>query len=431
MPKRRDFLEGLSDDDPNYQIAKRFYLKAWADSHGLAADVLSGRLRLSDFVEGCVKTFDHAARAHVAFEDATSIPERCRELDGMAKKFIRQFSDTLSSKSKRLGKANTTAAIEQLSRRVNEIAARSKQRILEAALTRDAPPLSPIARPTGPTHRSNRWIERCLGSHQVAYVRVPRLTCEFPAAFPQAARAKVLAARLRAEELFSEKKGSIREFADAEALLLELILDIFLTFAEEGYRLGIEGRLTAVDLESECLMFLKNYAAQAGLMDNLLAVPDGGGAEIPDDLRRRIECSDEWKEYRRRLREVADAQASEPAHPPKSTTRGKASSADAAAAKEARAKTVGQIVKELNALKPQMFEDESEYDGLRTQNSNFLTFKIAAERPDLKLKVLAISGSTRHIRLAQELAAAHYGRALSTIQDDWKHHKPADFKRHQ
>jgi hypothetical protein len=98
-------------------------------------------------------------------------------------------------------------------------------------------------------------------------------------------------------------------------------------------------------------------------------------------------------------------------------------------AKEARAKTVGLIVKELNALKPRMFEDESEYAKLRSENPNSLTFRIAADRPDLRKKVLAIQASTRHVRLAQELAAAHHGRSFSTIQDDWKHHKPNDFRR--
>jgi hypothetical protein len=76
-----------------------------------------------------------------------------------------------------------------------------------------------------------------------------------------------------------------------------------------------------------------------------------------------------------------------------------------------------------------MFEDESEYQRLRDHYSEFLTFQIADRRPDLRMKVLAIRSSSRHIRLAQELAAAHYGRSFSTIEDDWKDHKPPKFKR--
>src|SRR5260370_34416042 len=136
MPKRRDLLERLSGDDPNYELAKGYYLETWADSHGLVAEVLSGRVSPSDFVERCVRTFDQGARTQVAFDDATPIRARCRELDRMAKKFIRQFSESLSSESKGRGKANITAAIDELSRRVNEIAARSKQQILEAELAR-------------------------------------------------------------------------------------------------------------------------------------------------------------------------------------------------------------------------------------------------------------------------------------------------------
>jgi len=91
--------------------------------------------------------------------------------------------------------------------------------------------------------------------------------------------------------------------------------------------------------------------------------------------------------------------------------------------------TVAKLINELNHLKPQMLEDESEYNRLRAQYPDFFTFKIVEQRPDLKTKVLAIQGSTRHIRLAQELTAAHYGRQLSTVQDDWKDFKPPEFKR--
>jgi hypothetical protein len=102
---------------------------------------------------------------------------------------------------------------------------------------------------------------------------------------------------------------------------------------------------------------------------------------------------------------------------------------DATTAKTARANTVARLVNELNQLKPQMLEDESEYSRLREVYPDFLSFKIAEHRPDLKLKILAIRGSIRHIRLAQELASAHHGRQLSTIQDDWKDFKPPEFRR--
>jgi hypothetical protein len=99
-----------------------------------------------------------------------------------------------------------------------------------------------------------------------------------------------------------------------------------------------------------------------------------------------------------------------------------------AGAKAARAATVARLLKELNTLKPQMFEDKAEYSRLHGQYPDFLVFTIAETRPDLRTKILAIQGSTRHVRLAQELAAAHHGKSFATIHDDWKDHKPAEFR---
>jgi hypothetical protein len=98
-------------------------------------------------------------------------------------------------------------------------------------------------------------------------------------------------------------------------------------------------------------------------------------------------------------------------------------------ARRTRAQTVAKLIRELDILKPQMLEDEPEYSRLKDQYPGFQTFLFVKARPDLKQKVLCLRASTRHIRLAQELAAAHYGKQLSTIQDDWKHHKPPEFRR--
>jgi hypothetical protein len=90
---------------------------------------------------------------------------------------------------------------------------------------------------------------------------------------------------------------------------------------------------------------------------------------------------------------------------------------------------VAKLIGELNDLKPQMMEDEAEYARLRANYPKYLAFEIADRRPDLKMKILNIRGSSRHIRLAQELAAAHHGRELWTIKDDWKRSKPQEFRR--
>ncbi len=95
---------------------------------------------------------------------------------------------------------------------------------------------------------------------------------------------------------------------------------------------------------------------------------------------------------------------------------------------EARARTVAKLIKELNVLKPQM-NGESDYERLAKENPRFLTFRVADRRGDLKEKVMYIQGHQRHIRLAQELAAAKHGMEPSTIRTDWKNHKPREFRR--
>jgi len=95
---------------------------------------------------------------------------------------------------------------------------------------------------------------------------------------------------------------------------------------------------------------------------------------------------------------------------------------------EARARTVAKIIRELDILRRQMY-GESDYERLAKKNPRLLAFRVAAKQPDLREKVIYIQGSRRHIRLAQELAAAKHGKKLSTIQTDWKNHKPREFRR--
>lgn len=133
-PTPHDFLARLSPNDPNYEVGRRFYLKAWADSHGLVANALAGHAEFPDLIDACVRTFGEAAEAQVAFVDATPVYEVCGELDRAAKLYIAKFSESLFAESDRIGDEQVQAAVDELSRRVNEIAARSKQRILKREL---------------------------------------------------------------------------------------------------------------------------------------------------------------------------------------------------------------------------------------------------------------------------------------------------------
>ncbi|MGO9239512.1 MAG: hypothetical protein ACLQBJ_01785 [Bryobacteraceae bacterium] len=126
-------FERLSEDDPNYELLRRFCLEAWADSHGFVADLFAGRASLSGFVEQCVRTFEQGASTQVAMRDATPISEKCRKLDFLVEESIRKVSETLAPESERLGEAETAAANKEFTRRVKSIAARSKQQMCKDA----------------------------------------------------------------------------------------------------------------------------------------------------------------------------------------------------------------------------------------------------------------------------------------------------------
>jgi hypothetical protein len=97
------------------------------------------------------------------------------------------------------------------------------------------------------------------------------------------------------------------------------------------------------------------------------------------------------------------------------------------ASSQRRAQTTSQLIEELNTLKPQM-HNESCYPELQKKHTNYLCFKIAAGRKDLRTKLENLQDHHRHIRLAQELAGAYHGRTLSTVQTDWRDHKPPGYR---
>jgi hypothetical protein len=247
----------------------------------------------------------------------------------------------------------------------------------------------------------------------------------YPHDFPSEAQAKVEAEKIRAGQAFDKAKEQLPankwgSIPDVEKLLKQLILSVFAVFAHEACKLGRRGVWPVVQLHSECLEFLRRFTLEAYSNKGYDTNANRIALRMPD---KELKESPEWKKYDDERFEVTQLQ-SVPLKPAK-----QAQSDDAKSAKEARAKTVAKLIKELDILKPQMLEEESEYNSLRARYSDFLTFKIAERRPDLKTKILAIQSSTRHLRLAQQLAAAHHGRELSTIKDDWKRQKPTEFKR--
>jgi hypothetical protein len=95
---------------------------------------------------------------------------------------------------------------------------------------------------------------------------------------------------------------------------------------------------------------------------------------------------------------------------------------------QSRARTVAKVIRELDILKPLMLGPK-DYLDLRPKFEGFITFEVTEKHPALKDKLLHFQDhSRRHYRFAQEIAAAHHGRKLATIQTDWKRFKPAEFK---
>jgi hypothetical protein len=164
--KRPSFLERLPKDDPNFKIAQRFHLEAWADSHGIVADALGGKISFPDWVNSCTKSFEQAAAAQAAFTDSIPVEKKCEELDRMAEAFIHQFSTTIRKHSRRLGKAHVQAAIDHLSRRVNEISARSKQQIFQRALNEEQKPVALLNTQDEQTPVENRKLKKPVRRNQ-------------------------------------------------------------------------------------------------------------------------------------------------------------------------------------------------------------------------------------------------------------------------
>ena len=92
-----------------------------------------------------------------------------------------------------------------------------------------------------------------------------------------------------------------------------------------------------------------------------------------------------------------------------------------------RAATVAKLIEELGVLKPQMYST-SDYERLEAAHPDFFTFEIGRKHTDLQQKIVHDEFSRRHILLAQQMAARWHTVKLSTIQTDWKDHKPAEFR---
>jgi hypothetical protein len=94
-----------------------------------------------------------------------------------------------------------------------------------------------------------------------------------------------------------------------------------------------------------------------------------------------------------------------------------------------RARFVGNVLNELNALRIEMQVPEDDYNKFRSQNKRAQIIRLADKHPAFKEKLMAIQEHRQLIRLAQEAATLKFQRTLSTIQTDWKRNKPHKYRR--
>jgi hypothetical protein len=164
---------------------------------------------------------------------------------------------------------------------------------------------SPSADPT-PVRVLPRPVRAVAGGAYPAsgpIVTIPRTTVDYPQDFTESARKRVFREQVRAVDAFDGKRSSIRSEADLAAARLRFLMSIFGVYTKEACELGQHEVWAAERCESECLKLLRRAAEDIRLTDS---------GEISSKLQAKIESSEEWKEYRRRLREVADSQTTSP-----------------------------------------------------------------------------------------------------------------------
>ena len=92
-----------------------------------------------------------------------------------------------------------------------------------------------------------------------------------------------------------------------------------------------------------------------------------------------------------------------------------------------RARLVAEVIGEIGLIRPQML-GESDYDSLEKEHNRYLIFRVTRDHEDLRTLLINVQAHRRYYRLAQQIAARHTGKALDTIINDWKKHKPREFR---
>jgi hypothetical protein len=93
-----------------------------------------------------------------------------------------------------------------------------------------------------------------------------------------------------------------------------------------------------------------------------------------------------------------------------------------------RARSVAFLYEELQILSPRLSSGE-EYQKVMQRYRHFKVFEIVESRPKLQQELEQSESSRGMLSRAQKLAAHYHGKEVSTIETDWKHNKPATYRR--
>jgi hypothetical protein len=90
---------------------------------------------------------------------------------------------------------------------------------------------------------------------------------------------------------------------------------------------------------------------------------------------------------------------------------------------KARARAVARVLEELKDIRPLM-TSESEYEAVKLRFAHSVVFEECDRNPQLRRLLENIQGHQQPVRFAMQIVAQKYTRKYSTVEKDWKRHKP-------
>lgn len=124
-------LDELDDSDPALNGLRKICLEAWRDSHGIVAQGYAGQLGTSEFADGLVNGFAKGVEMQISNGDESPMA-KSKAIENMAAESIKLIETKISPGSDPL----VANLLDELRRKINEIAARGQQRVLERELAR-------------------------------------------------------------------------------------------------------------------------------------------------------------------------------------------------------------------------------------------------------------------------------------------------------